>query len=75
MIPLQRPILTGALQEQMRQLQAWAETLTTQLEMALSSIPEENLSEAVRAKLNGQSQQSRAQIEELSAHLQSVMNR
>lgn len=75
MIPLQRPILTGTIQEQMRQMQSWAETLATQLEMALSSIPEENLSEAVRAKLNGQSQQSRAQLEELSAQLQSVMNR
>lgn len=75
MIPLQRPILTGTLPEQMRQMQSWAETLATQLEMALSSIPEENLSEAVRAKLNGQSQQSRAQLEELGAQLQSVMNR
>lgn len=75
MIPLQRPILTGSLQEQMRQMQAWAETLATQLEMVLSSIPEENLSAAVREKLNGQSQQTRQQIEEISATLQSVMNR
>ena len=74
MIPLQRPALTGDLGTQMRQMQAWAETLTTQLEMILNAIPEESLCEAVRTKLNGQSAESRIAIQELQAALQGAMN-
>ena len=72
MIPLQRPILTGDIHNQMQQLQAWAETLATQLEMFLSAIPEESLCEAVRVKLNNQSEQSRKEIQEMQSAIQSV---
>lgn len=75
MIPLQRPMLTGDVNNQLIQLQAWAETLATQLEMFLSAIPEESLSEAVRKKLNTQSEQSRREIQQMQAALQSVMSR
>lgn len=75
MIPLQRPVLTGDVNNQMRQMQAWADTLATQLEMYLSAIPEESLSEAVRKKLNAQSEQSRKEIQNMQEALQSVMNR
>ena len=72
MIPLQRPILIGDTNNQMRQMKAWAETLATQLEMFLSAIPEESLSEAVMIKLNAQSEQSRKDIQELQTALQGV---
>ena len=72
MIPLQRPILIGDTNNQMRQMKAWAETLATQLEMFLSAIPEESLSEAVIIKLNAQSEQSRKDIQELQTALQGV---
>lgn len=74
MIPLQRPILIGDTNNQMRQMKAWAETLATQLEMFLSAIPEESLSEAVIIKLNAQSEQSRNEIQQIQNTLQSVMS-
>lgn len=72
MIALQPPMLTGDVQTQLVQLQAWATTIVSQLQMALTNIQEEDLSESVRAKLNNPSQKTKAEIEEIKAHLERI---
>jgi len=43
--------------ERLRELEIWAETLTAQLSIILTSISEENLTEALRHKINNKSEE------------------
>ena len=51
MIAFHKPTLTGTPEQQLRQLDLWLQGFLPQIELALSSVSEENLSEAARKKI------------------------
>ena len=68
MIAFQKPTLTGTPEQQLRQLDIWLQGFLSQIELAFSSIGEENLSEAARkalAKRDAQIQRLQREIEEI----------